>query len=151
LFLFILESIGTSELILIAIVALIVFGPRRLPEMAKKAAKMMAEFKNASSEFKSTWEKEVAFESEIKQELNEIKQELKEISIPESQFITDAPISNSIAPPKIANQLTPAPQVRELSQEDIAKNFKNLETSQEAKAVEQAVDKIPASDKRDWL
>ncbi len=62
MFLFILESIGTSELILIAAVALIVFGPRKLPQMAKTVGKAMSEFRNATNEFKSTWEKEVSFE-----------------------------------------------------------------------------------------
>ena len=34
-YLFILESIGTSELLLIGLVALIIFGPRKLPELAR--------------------------------------------------------------------------------------------------------------------
>ena len=39
--LFIFESIGTSELLLVGIVALIFLGPRKLPELAKKAGKIM--------------------------------------------------------------------------------------------------------------
>jgi Tat protein translocase TatB subunit len=62
LYLFILETIGTQELILVGIIALIVFGPRKLPLMAKKAGEFMRELKSVSSEFKSTWEKEVNFE-----------------------------------------------------------------------------------------
>jgi len=63
-FLFIFESIGTQELILIGIIALIFLGPRRMPEMARKLGKMMADFRNTTSEFKSTWEREVNFEQE---------------------------------------------------------------------------------------
>jgi len=63
-FLFIFESIGTQELILIGIIALIFLGPRRMPEMARKIGKMMADFRNTTSEFKSTWEREVNFEEE---------------------------------------------------------------------------------------
>ena len=66
MFLFIFESIGTQELILIGIVALIFLGPRRMPEMARKLGKIMSDFKNTTSEFKSTWEREVNFEEESK-------------------------------------------------------------------------------------
>ena len=62
--LFIFESIGTQELILIGIIALIFLGPRRLPEIARKIGKMMADFRNTTSEFKATWEREVNFEEE---------------------------------------------------------------------------------------
>ncbi len=64
LFLFIFESIGTSELILIGIIALIFLGPRKLPEIARKMGKIMADFRNTTSEFKETWEREVNFEAE---------------------------------------------------------------------------------------
>jgi Tat protein translocase TatB subunit len=66
LFLFIFESIGTSELILIGIIALIFLGPRKLPQIAKMIGKTMADFRNTTNEFKSTWEKEVNFEEEEK-------------------------------------------------------------------------------------
>jgi Tat protein translocase TatB subunit len=66
LFLFILESIGTSELILIGIVALIFLGPRKLPEIAKKVGKITAEFRGTAAEFKETWKREVNFEEEAK-------------------------------------------------------------------------------------
>lgn len=66
MFLFIFESIGTSELLLIGIVALIFLGPRRLPEIARKIGKMMAEFRGTANEFKATWEREVDFEEEQK-------------------------------------------------------------------------------------
>jgi sec-independent protein translocase protein TatB len=63
-FLFIFESIGTQELLLIGIVALIFLGPRRMPEMARKLGKMMSDFRSTANEFKSTWEREVNFEDE---------------------------------------------------------------------------------------
>ena len=64
--LFILESLGTSELILIGIIALIFLGPRKLPDMARKAGKIMSEFRGTASEFKETWQREVNFEEEAK-------------------------------------------------------------------------------------
>ena len=66
MFLFILESIGTSELVLIGIVALIFLGPRKLPEYARKIGKIMAEFRGTANEFKETWQREVNFEEETK-------------------------------------------------------------------------------------
>ena len=66
MFLFIFESIGTSELILVGIVALIFLGPRKLPEMARKVGKIMAEFRGTANEFKETWQREVNFEEEAK-------------------------------------------------------------------------------------
>lgn len=65
-FLLIFESIGTSELILIGIIALIFLGPRKLPEIARKMGKIMADFRTTTSEFKETWEREVNFEEEAK-------------------------------------------------------------------------------------
>ena len=66
MYLFIFESLGTSELILIGIVALIFLGPRRLPEIARKVGKMMADLRGTANEFKQTWEREVDLEEETK-------------------------------------------------------------------------------------
>lgn len=52
-------TLGGPELFLILVVALIVFGPRKLPEMGKSLGKMMAEFRKASNEFQRTIEDEV--------------------------------------------------------------------------------------------
>jgi TatA/E family protein of Tat protein translocase len=57
-----LESLGTTELLMILVVALVVFGPRRLPEIGRKIGKGMADFRRASDDFKRTWEREVEAE-----------------------------------------------------------------------------------------
>ena len=62
-FAFILETLGTTEMILILLVALIFFGPRKLPQLARSMGKGLAEFRKASDDFKRTWEREVALES----------------------------------------------------------------------------------------
>jgi TatA/E family protein of Tat protein translocase len=55
-------SLGGPELILILVIALIVFGPRKLPEIGKSMGKMLMEFRRASNEFKRTVEDEVESE-----------------------------------------------------------------------------------------
>jgi len=57
-----LESVGTTELLVILVVALIIFGPRKLPEMGRMLGKSLGEFKRASDDFKRTWEREVEME-----------------------------------------------------------------------------------------
>ena len=52
-------TLGGPELFLILIIALIVFGPRKLPEIGKSLGKTMAEFRKASHEFRQTIENEV--------------------------------------------------------------------------------------------
>ena len=55
-------TLGGPEILLILVIALIVFGPRKLPEIGKTMGKMLAEFRKASSDFKRTIEDEVEAE-----------------------------------------------------------------------------------------
>jgi TatA/E family protein of Tat protein translocase len=55
-------SIGMPELIIIFVIALIIFGPRKLPELGRSLGKSLAEFKKASNELKSTLEEEIRLE-----------------------------------------------------------------------------------------
>ena len=59
-------SIGMPELIIIFVIALIIFGPRKLPELGKSLGKSLAEFKRASNELKSTLEEEIRLEEQQK-------------------------------------------------------------------------------------
>ena len=81
LYLFIFEGLGTSELLLILVVALVLFGPRKLPQLSRSLGKSLANFKRASEDFKQTWEKEVARESAIKEAL------IGEAMLPEDRSI----------------------------------------------------------------
>jgi TatA/E family protein of Tat protein translocase len=53
------EFFASSDMLLIAVVALLIFGPRKLPEIGRSIGKSLAEFKRASDDFKRTWEYEV--------------------------------------------------------------------------------------------
>jgi TatA/E family protein of Tat protein translocase len=59
----ILDSLGSTELLFILVIALIFFGPRKLPQLARSMGKSLAEFRKASDDFKRTWEREVALDS----------------------------------------------------------------------------------------
>ena len=52
------EFIGTSELLVVLVVALIIFGPRKLPEMGRSLGKALNQFREASDSLKRTWEAE---------------------------------------------------------------------------------------------
>ena len=60
--LLVFEFLGTTELLVIAVVALVLFGPRKLPEIGRTVGKAIGEFKRASDDFKRTWEYEVEVE-----------------------------------------------------------------------------------------
>ena len=64
-------SVGTPELIIIFVIALIVFGPRKLPELGKSLGKSLAEFKRASNELKNTLDEEIRMEERKSQERQE--------------------------------------------------------------------------------
>ena len=63
MFLLILDSLGSTELLFILVMALIFFGPRKLPQISRSLGKSLAEFRKASEDFKRTWEREVAMEN----------------------------------------------------------------------------------------
>lgn len=64
-------SVGTPELIIIFVIALIVFGPRKLPELGKSLGKSLAEFKRASNELKNTLDEEIRMEERKQQQAQE--------------------------------------------------------------------------------
>jgi TatA/E family protein of Tat protein translocase len=68
-------TLGTQEMILIFLLALLIFGPKKLPELGKTVAKAMGEFRRASSELKSTWDREM---ENIEKETAPIKQVAQE-------------------------------------------------------------------------
>lgn len=52
-------SIGGPELLLILLLALMLFGPRRLPQIGRGLGRALAEFRSVSNEFKANLEREV--------------------------------------------------------------------------------------------
>lgn len=93
-------SLGMQEIIVIFLIALIVFGPRKLPELGKTIGKGLAEFKKASNELKQTWEDEVR----IDKEKEVIPEPVKETTIQDTA-IQDATIQDaSIQPSEVLTE-----------------------------------------------
>ena len=55
-------SIGGPELILILVVAFLLFGPRKLPEIGRSLGRAVAEFRRATVEFRTGLEREIEYE-----------------------------------------------------------------------------------------
>lgn len=64
-------NIGLPELLIIVAIALIVFGPNKLPELAKAFGKAMREFKKATEEVKESFEAETKDLEELKDNLTQ--------------------------------------------------------------------------------
>ena len=88
-------SIGMPELILIFIVALLVFGPKKLPDIGKSLGKGLAEFKRASDELKKTIETEI---EQGKTEMSSVKETVSSV-----QNTLISPPSEAIVPQQPAD------------------------------------------------
>ncbi len=103
-------SLGGPELILIFIVGLVVFGPRKLPEIGKSIGRMIGEFKRASADFQRTVEDEV--------ETEKLRKEIASAEYPSSTtpapviapaFATTAPIIREAEGSVPVSRLLPSP------------------------------------------
>ena len=130
-----LETIGTQELILVGMVALIVFGPRKLPQMAKKAGSFIREMRGVSNDFRSTWEREVSFEDDESQDSK--TDETKNVILPEANGEKQP---EKVEPKSVSDEGI-LPEVREVSEEE----FKRLT---ESKSMEP---EVSGSEKQNWL
>lgn len=133
MYLFILESIGTSELFLIGMVALIIFGPRKLPQMAKTLGKFMADFRSTTNEFKTTWQKEAGFDEESG-EIRDMLGDLKKMS--RGDNLTD---DNSEPEKEFI------PEIKQVDPADIKKRMQLEENTTKS------VTEVRENGKRDWL
>ena len=64
-------SLGVPEMMVIFILALVLFGPKKLPEIGRTLGKAITEFKKASTELKTTFEREM---QTLEQETQSIKE-----------------------------------------------------------------------------
>jgi len=136
--LLILESLGSTELLFILVMALIFFGPRKLPQISRTLGKNLAEFRRASEDFKRTWEREVNLEESNSSDIGASPAMLPG----ENSILDETKVSRPLQPPTIepvaADQVIPRQPVE-------------MNTLQSADTTDFADDRAEPSHKRDWL
>ncbi len=97
-----LSSVGTGELILVLIIALIFLGPERLPEIARSAGKTIRQFRNALQNMSSEFGEEMASVQKISQDIQEGVQAVKEVrNLPQTLVgAATAPLVEAMEPIK---------------------------------------------------
>jgi TatA/E family protein of Tat protein translocase len=112
-------SLGIPELLLIFVVILIVFGPRRIPEIGRTLGKALGEFRKATDDLKSTIEREVRLE-ELKAvtppSLESFMTPSESVSRSEPQPpVFDTPATEAIEPQAeiVTADATPSPRTAE--------------------------------------
>ena len=108
--------VGVQEMIVIFLVALVLFGPKKLPELGKTIGKAITEFRRAQSELKSTFETHM-------RELEKENESIKEITRSytndiynhytgyDSSYTIPAHISGELSPSTAAEPATVSPSV----------------------------------------
>jgi TatA/E family protein of Tat protein translocase len=147
-------GIGMPEMLVILAIALIVIGPKKLPDLAKSLGRAMREFKKATSEFKET--------IQLEGELSEVKETFKDIS----DEVKDAVDLNLKPEKQKADKIGPDDEKNEVkdsqreSESDDFDNLKNLkkefdnldthtDTSQKDETMMQDVSPATDDDKKD--
>ena len=92
-------GIGTTELLLILVVALIVLGPKKLPEIARSLGKGLAEFRRVSTDFQRSINLEVE-----QDEMKRRKQEAENRLFPDNKTPSDAHDAQSLKPDAMTGQ-----------------------------------------------
>src|SRR5262245_15873007 len=82
-------SLGGSEVIVLFVLALLLFGPRRLPEIGKTIGKAVAEFRKASQDFRTSLEREVEIDK-LKEATRSVEASVQE-ALPRGSLLSDAP------------------------------------------------------------
>lgn len=91
-------SIGMPELIIILVIALIIFGPRKLPELGKSLGRSLNEFKKASTDLQNTLEQEIKIE-EQKEAADKFKADESKFQAP-PHTVTPGPGADENEPPQ---------------------------------------------------
>ncbi|MFY9608998.1 MAG: twin-arginine translocase TatA/TatE family subunit [Blastocatellia bacterium] len=119
-------SLGMPEILMILVVALIVFGPRKLPELGKSLGQSLAQFRRASEDFKRQWEDEVDLER-------------RRIEAPPASAVEQSSVDE-----------VAASTGAEVDATGLEEQTPDLETSEAAPTVHRD-ETVTAEPKRDWL
>ena len=129
----ILESLGSTEFVFILVMALMFFGPRKLPQLSRTIGKNLASFRRASEEFKSTWDREVGLE-----ELNMSRMDFESTN------------SNSLLDPETRPQQPSLPTIEPVDADRVIPRQTSAADGTVAPK-KPIVEKVEPTSKRDWL
>lgn len=135
----ILESLGSTELMFILVMALVFFGPRKLPQLSRTLGKNLASFRRASEDFKRTWEKEVHLE-ELNMTQLDLDEKLPERSILDTNGSTE-PLSSTPSIQPVEDHLAVPRQTEAMPVADEVAPSNSPST----------VEPVEPLSKRDWL
>jgi Tat protein translocase TatB subunit len=90
-------SLGGPEIVLIVVLALLLFGPRRLPQIARTIGRTMGEFRKASHDFRSSLEQEIELE-EVKQAKETVSSAAREVAAGVAGMSEDADGREPVSP-----------------------------------------------------
>jgi len=90
-------QLGLQEIIIIFVIALIVFGPKKLPELGKSLGKGLREFKRATEDLKSNWDDHMR---DIEEPLKDARKDIEETGreLKEDFHPTPEPSNNGLSP-----------------------------------------------------
>ena len=150
-------GIGMPEMILILAIALIVIGPKKLPDLAKSLGRAMREFKKATNEFKETMQIDNEL-TEVKKAFDDINEDVKQAVDLKPEFERKsedkAKLDETEADKDTKNEAEPKSDDFE-NLKDLKKTFDNLETENESSPTEkiQTADgaAVTDDDKKDKL
>ncbi|MGH9871446.1 MAG: twin-arginine translocase TatA/TatE family subunit [Pyrinomonadaceae bacterium] len=143
MFLLILESLGSTELVFILVMALVFFGPRKLPQISRSLGKNLAEFRRASEDFKRTWDREVTLEDGSSTGSPALPAESSILNPETTGSPLQAPSISSVPPDRVVARHTPGPdQLHSSDETDLAADRHDFES---------ITDEPTHSPKNDWL
>lgn len=140
-FLLILDSLGSTELFFILLMALVFFGPRKLPQLSRTLGKNIAEFRKASEDFKRTWEREVAFEE------SQFEAERTSHQLDDNSILTSETQDNQFPEPMIE----PVPAAEAVGRQAMSNTADPYPLSAETAETSDEPIKSEPPRKQDWL
>ena len=138
-------NIGFPELLIIVAIALIVFGPNKLPELARAFGKAMREFKKATEEVKESFEAETKGLDELKSTFAEEREKfLAGLTEEASETTGETPISSETTGERMAESEAPAPAEAPASEAASSHGQEEKIEKKEKEEPEEAKEGIPS-------
>jgi sec-independent protein translocase protein TatA len=144
-------SLGMPEIVIILVIALIVFGPRKLPELGKTLGKSLAQFRRASEDFKRQWDDEVTIERQRIEAPAPAPVEHASYSAAESAGSEEIQTSASEAPIEHTSYSAAESAGSEVIQTSTSEEPLHIPTAGEAPVAAHHEETAAHETKRDWM